>query len=189
MLAMQPGLTAEPAHSSPDNPVAMRLDLNNLIPKTPTYEQVFEPQLARRDQQIAQAKVVAEAKVVADQKAADEEAQRATALQSQRVVTYIPQSPAPTSDVLTLAQSLAAQRGWTGQQWLDLVTLGNKESGWNPNALNPSSGACGIPQALPCSKLPDHSVTGQITWMLDYIQQRYSTPSNALAFHYAHNWY
>jgi hypothetical protein len=65
--------------------------------------------------------------------------------------------------------------------------LWNGESGWNYKALNASSGAYGIPQSLPASKMasagPDWRTNPatQITWGLNYIRQRYYTPANAWA--------
>lgn len=94
------------------------------------------------------------------------------------------------TDPRTLGQQMAAARGWTGVEWQALDVLwGKLESGWNPNNVNRSSGACGIPQALPCSKIADRSVRGQIQWGLDYIAGRYGTPSRALAHHRVHHWY
>lgn len=63
----------------------------------------------------------------------------------------------------------------------------NNESGSNPYAINKSSGACGIPQALPCSKLLNkigslENIAGQVQWMIDYVSDRYTTPKNALYF-------
>lgn len=68
-------------------------------------------------------------------------------------------------------------------------TIVQKESGWNPNAVNKSSGACGLPQALPCSKIKDRSPEGQLAWMVNYIKSRYGTPNNAWTFWQAHKWY
>jgi len=86
----------------------------------------------------------------------------------------------------------AAAMGWTGPQWTALEKLWTNESGWNPKAKNPSSGAYGIPQALPHTKMPKaawpESAGGrsdaatQIQWGLNYIKQRYGTPVLALAF-------
>ena len=64
-----------------------------------------------------------------------------------------------------------------------------RESHCNPMALNASSGACGIPQALPCSKLGTNDPVAQIKWMQGYVFARYGSWANALAFHYANNWY
>lgn len=80
-----------------------------------------------------------------------------------------------------IAYEKAKQRGWTGTEWNALVTLWHNESGWNPKAYNSSSGACGIPQALPCSKIPNQSVDGQIDWGMNYIASRYGTPTKALS--------
>lgn len=78
-----------------------------------------------------------------------------------------------------LGQQMAAQRGWTGAEWDALYQLWMRESGWNPRSANRSSGACGIPQAYPCSKIPDKSMAGQIAWGLSYIAGRYGSPSVA----------
>lgn len=58
------------------------------------------------------------------------------------------------------------------------------ESGCRPDAVNPSSGACGIPQALPCSKMPCtlQDPVCQLQWMNNYVQERYNTWDSALSF-------
>jgi hypothetical protein len=79
-----------------------------------------------------------------------------------------------------------------------LAELLRRESGNNRLAVNSSSGACGLGQALPCSKmlnaigvatLAEASYEAQLAWMMSYITNRYGTVENALAFHNAHNWY
>ena len=95
-------------------------------------------------------------------------------------------------DAKSIAQNKAASRGWTGAEWEALIKLWTNESNWNPNAVNKSSGACGIPQALPCNKIPNpSSVFSQIDWGLDYIKNRYGSPSKALTFWNAQSphWY
>jgi len=66
-----------------------------------------------------------------------------------------------------------------------------KESGFNPHAINSSSGACGLGQALPCAKMPCSldDVRCQVNWMNRYITARYGTPTAALTFHRSHGWY
>lgn len=93
-------------------------------------------------------------------------------------------------------QMAASMYGWAGSEWASLHELWMRESGWDNTIRNPSSGAFGIPQALPESKLPPAgqasggaSASAQIGWGLNYIKNRYGTPSAALAFHNAHNWY
>lgn len=99
-------------------------------------------------------------------------------------------SAATKTDIQNYARTLLAQYGWS-DQWDAFNKLVMSESGWNPAATNPSSGAYGIPQALPASKIPgdrtDYRV--QLKWMLDYIRQRYTTPAQAWSFHIRNNWY
>lgn len=93
------------------------------------------------------------------------------------------------NDAIQLGYDMAAARGWTGDNWDALYKLWMKESGWNPNSVNNGSGACGIPQAYPCSKIKDKSAAGQIKWGLDYIKGRYGTPSAAWAHFLRYNSY
>jgi hypothetical protein len=94
-----------------------------------------------------------------------------------------------------LGQRMAAAFGWTGAQWTALNNIAMAESGWRTDATNPSSGAYGIPQALPASKLATAgsnwrtSAAVQIAWMLRYIKSTYGNPVNAWNFHLAHGWY
>jgi hypothetical protein len=104
-------------------------------------------------------------------------------------------APAPVSipagDVRALGQRLAAQRGWGAAQFACLDSLWNRESGWRVNASNPS-GAYGIPQALPGSKMGpgwQSNPTVQITWGLNYIAGRYGTPCGAWAHSQSTGWY
>lgn len=82
------------------------------------------------------------------------------------------------SDPVKLGEQLAAKRGWTGSQWNAVYQIFEHESGWNPSSRS-GSGACGIPQAYPCSKISDHSAAGQINWGLDYIAGKYGDPNSA----------
>ena len=66
-----------------------------------------------------------------------------------------------------------------------------KESGWNPNALNKSSGACGLAQALPCSKVPGNPMNpvDSLNWMNGYVNGRYGGWEGAYNFWQAKHWY
>jgi len=94
-----------------------------------------------------------------------------------------------------IAAELVAARGWGSDQYDCLVSLWQKESSWNVYAANRSSGAYGIPQALPGSKMASVGAdwqtnpATQITWGLNYIGGRYSTPCGAWAHSVANNWY
>ena len=86
----------------------------------------------------------------------------------------------------TLQQTL--KKGWTIQDYKNLVKLWTKESNWNAKAVNKRSGACGIPQANPCNKMKKYgndyrtNCKVQIRWGLVYIKSRYKTPTKAWQF-------
>ena len=69
------------------------------------------------------------------------------------------------------------------------------ESGWNPHATNASSGAYGLVQALPASKMASAgsdwktNPATQIKWGLDYMNSRYGSPAAAWNFWSTHHWY
>lgn len=94
-----------------------------------------------------------------------------------------------------IADSMGLSSWTTGQTWDDWVSLWNQESGWNNKAENPTSGAYGIPQALPASKMgaaanpPESSPQAQIEWGISYIQETYGSPVMAWAHEQANNWY
>jgi hypothetical protein len=97
-------------------------------------------------------------------------------------------------DPRAYARLLLAERGWSNQ-FDCLNLLYQRESGWNYHATNPSSGAYGIPQALPGSKMASAGAdwrtnpATQIRWGLDYIAERYGTPCGAWAHSQATGWY
>ncbi|MPV48679.1 MULTISPECIES: G5 domain-containing protein [unclassified Pseudactinotalea] len=94
-----------------------------------------------------------------------------------------------------IAQAMLADRGWGEDQWQCLNKLWERESGWNPSAHNSSSGAYGIPQALPGSKMASVGAdwrtnpATQIEWGLGYVKGRYGTPCGAWGHFQAKNWY
>ncbi|HLS03228.1 MAG TPA: ubiquitin-like domain-containing protein [Actinomycetales bacterium] len=94
-----------------------------------------------------------------------------------------------------LGKEMAAARGWGDDQFQCLNNLWTRESNWNHTAANSSSGAYGIPQALPGSKMGSvasdwrTNPATQITWGLNYIKGRYSTPCGAWNFFQNRGWY
>lgn len=94
-----------------------------------------------------------------------------------------------------IAYDMVRARGWGDDQFACLVALWNKESGWRVNAYNAGSGAYGIPQALPGSKMgsvaPDWETNAatQITWGLNYIGGRYGNPCGAWGHSESAGWY
>ncbi|MGV9001552.1 MAG: ubiquitin-like domain-containing protein [Candidatus Saccharimonadaceae bacterium] len=84
-----------------------------------------------------------------------------------------------------LAASSIAQENWG---YADFLV--GKESGWNPNAVNKSSGACGLVQALPCSKLGPswNNPVVALNWANGYVN-RYGGWEGAYNFWLTHYWY
>jgi len=105
--------------------------------------------------------------------------------------------PAVTPDpgsAQAIAAELVAARGWSSDDFNCLVALWSRESGWRINAHNPS-GAYGIPQALPGSKMASAGADWatnpetQIRWGLGYIAGRYGTPCGAWSYSQSSGWY
>jgi hypothetical protein len=94
-----------------------------------------------------------------------------------------------------IAWELLVARGWDTAQYDCLVALWQRESHWNHFAMNASSGAYGIPQALPGTKMASAgedwatNPRTQIVWGLGYIAARYGTPCGAWDHSQAKNWY
>lgn len=93
------------------------------------------------------------------------------------------------------ALSEVESRGWDYSQYSCLVKLWERESNWRWNALNRSSGAYGIPQSLPASKMASAGADWrtnpetQVKWGLGYIEGRYGSPCSALAHSDRRGWY
>ncbi|GAA2228297.1 phospholipase [Herbiconiux moechotypicola] len=141
---------------------------------------------------VVQAGVAAVDKAAADAAAAEAAAAAAAA---QAIADRIALAATP-DGARTVAAELAAENyGWGDDQFQCLDSLWTKESGWNYQAENASSGAFGIPQSLPGSKMSSiaddwatNAVT-QITWGLDYIARGYGTPCSAWSHSQSVNWY
>lgn len=160
-----------------------------------TVEEIRTSEEAEKARLEAEAKAKAEAeakaKAEAEAKAKAEAEVKAKAEQAAASSSY-------SNDVASL-QSYAhdlviGTYGWTEGDFTALVSLWNKESGWNVHASNPS-GAYGIPQALPGSKMSaygddwyDNGQT-QIKWGLNYIKSTYGSPSNAWQHFCNVGWY
>ncbi len=90
-----------------------------------------------------------------------------------------------------LGKQIAADMGWT-KEFSCIYTIFNRESKWNQLARNRSSGAYGIPQALPGSKMGsgwESDPAVQIRWGIGYMVNRYGSPCKANNFLSVNNWY
>lgn len=118
-----------------------------------------------------------------DEKARLAAAEAAKKTVAQQVVSKV----TPTAEAATGEVTSAV----TGDEYEAKMFIYMKESGNNPNAVNKSSGACGLGQALPCAKmgcaLGDYAC--QDNWATNYMKSRYGTWSNAKSFWLNHRWW
>lgn len=159
---------------------------HGLFIKMRSVEVGREQQLAVANAAAATHKATATASAA---KAADTaKAAKAAAQQKKAAVT-------PSGTPRQIAKQMLTEFGWSPSQFSYLDSLWWHESGWSPTAENPSSGAFGIPQALPAAQMASAGAdwqtnpATQIKWGLTYIQQRYGSPSGAWAHEEDHNWY
>ena len=90
---------------------------------------------------------------------------------------------------------LAAQKGLSASEIEGWAYIIQRESGWNHTISNPTSGAYGLPQALPGNKMASHGEDWatnpytQLAWMYDYMINRYGSVQGAIDFWHANHWY
>ncbi|MEW2394581.1 transglycosylase SLT domain-containing protein [Streptomyces sp. NPDC046862] len=152
---------------------------------------------ARKDaEETARKKAAADA--VAKQKAAekaeaDRKAKEAASRSASRDVTSLVGSATKTfstAEIQAMAKQVVA-----ADQWTCFSNIVDHESSWNYKAVNASSGAYGLFQALPGSKMSSvgsdwqTNPATQIKWGLNYMDSRYGSPCEAWSFWQANNWY
>lgn len=154
---------------------------------------------------VAAAKQAAERKA-AEKKAAEKEAATkaaATKVAGTRRTTSPttsrdsarPPAPSFSGSPQAYASSMLSSYGWDQGQLGCLVSLWTRESSWQTSATNPSSGAYGIPQSLPGSKMASAGAdwrsnpATQIRWGLGYIRSTYGSPCGAWGHSQATGWY
>jgi hypothetical protein len=102
--------------------------------------------------------------------------------------------PVQSSYTVAQIQSMAASMVPSGQ-FQCFSNIVDHESSWNYRAVNASSGAYGLFQALPGSKMSSvgsdwqTNPATQIKWGLNYMDSRYGSPCEAWSFWQANNWY
>ncbi|WP_431904268.1 lytic transglycosylase domain-containing protein [Micromonospora carbonacea] len=127
--------------------------------------------------------------------AAKEAAEKAAAKASKPYDGPIPASCNEYGGNRKIGCALMIDAGFGIDQFPCLDKLWTKESGWNPKAHNSSSGAHGIPQAVPGSKMAsvgddwETNPATQIKWGLGYIKGRYSSPCSAWSQSQSEGWY
>ena len=137
----------------------------------------------------------AEAAKTAAAAAAFDQAQAAAAAAQAAAAEALAAANTPDGARATARGLAASTYGWGDDQFQCLDKLWQKESGWSYTAYNASSGATGIPQSLPGSKMAsagadwETNATTQIIWGLGYINGSYGTPCSAWSHSQSMNWY
>ncbi len=150
---------------------------------------------AEHQQEVSAEKAAAEAAKAAKAKADAAKAAKARAAANAAVKAKAASVTTPSGSPQQIAQQMLGQFGWSSSQFSCLSPLWAHESGWSVSAENPSSGAYGIPQALPGSQMAtaggdwQTSAATQIKWGLTYIQGRYGSPCGAWAHEQSAGWY
>ncbi|MBC7267339.1 MAG: transglycosylase SLT domain-containing protein [Streptomyces sp.] len=109
-------------------------------------------------------------------------------------LTAAPAHAATTSSAAD-AKAIAKQMIPDSAQYNAFSKIVQHESGWDVDATNPSSGAYGLVQALPGSKMASAgsdwktNAKTQIKWGLNYMNDRYGSPAGAWDFWQANGWY
>ena len=156
-----------------------------------TQHTIAQWQAARHRAAVLAAKKAAAA-VAAQSPAAT---QTPAAAQPSQTATATATVPAASGSPQQIAEAMLGSFGWSSSQFSCLDPLWAHESGWSVSAYNAGSGAFGIPQALPGSRMasagPDWQTDAatQIKWGLEYIQGTYGSPCGAWAHEEATGWY
>jgi hypothetical protein len=143
----------------------------------------------------ALAKAKAEAAAVAEAERVRKANEVASRSQPRTPAPNVPSSCNEFTGNRALGCAILLEVGFGLDQMGCLDPLWTHESGWNERSMNQSSGAYGIPQALPASKMAPYgsdyqtNPVPQIRWGLDYIKGRYGSPCSAWSYWQAHNWY
>lgn len=175
---------ASQAHTNFESVVALTASrAQQRVSRDVTRAAVGAALVERSDGARAKVKVVASAAVAADRaKAAAAEQDRVAAAQKRRQAAIAEAQ----SDPKAAARALMVDHGWSSdEQYSCLVNLWTGESNWRWSAQNASSGAYGIPQSLPASKMAQFGAdyrtnpVTQMKWGLAYLESRYGSPCAA----------
>ena len=140
------------------------------------------------------ARAAAASQTAASQTAAQPSAQATASAQPSQAAS-VAATPAASGSPQQIAQAMLGSFGWSSSQFSCLDPLWAHESGWSVTAYNAGSGAYGIPQALPGSRMASAgpnwqtNPATQIRWGLEYIKGTYGSPCAAWDHEQATGWY
>ncbi len=161
---------SETAHKALQDVVKEKTGINSSLRE----ERLRSEQLQKENEAL---KVSLQAKKDAEAKAAQEAA---------KVI-----QPAPVAVISGNKQTWLAESGIPEAHWGYVDAIVSRESGWNPNAVNKSSGACGLGQQLPCGKWAGawNDPVAALKAMTGYVNGRYGGWAGANAFWNQNHWY
>lgn len=167
-----------------DDHVARTLQ-NAIGYKSPDWEQVIQPQLVKREEQIR----------VENERLAAEQAQAEAKAKQAAVAASVAVKPAPIAQPSGDKVAWMTQAGIPQSEWTFVDFIVTRESGWRYLAVNASSGATGLCQALPGGKMSSagadwasNPIT-QLRWCNSYAVARYGSWANAQQFWIANRWW
>ncbi len=135
-------------------------------------------------------KAEAAEKAERERKEKEDAAQRASRSATRDASSFATQASYTVAEVQAMARQMIP-----GDQFQCFSNIVSRESTWNYRAQNPSSGAYGLVQALPGSKMSSAGAdwrtnpATQIKWGLNYMNERYGSPCGAWSFWQANHWY
>ncbi len=167
---------------------------------TETQDAIARWQARKRAAELAAAKAAAAKAAAAQRSSVSAAATRTAAAQTPAATPAASQAasadvPAASGSPRQIAAAMLGSFGWSSSQFSCLDPLWEHESGWSVSAYNAGSGAFGIPQALPGSRMasagPDWQTDAatQIKWGLQYIKGTYGSPCGAWSHEQATGWY
>lgn len=179
-IAYAMGETSNSAPAEVNQPIEPFVNISNGV-IIPVATNLDEPKVTIS---VGQSNDEKEAQITAQKEAAKKRAE-VIARSTPKRVDFVAKG-----DVQKLAEQKVDQT-WGDSQWSAFNIIVQKESGWVVGNKNRHSGACGLGQALPCSKMGSAygNAAGEIDWTINYISNRYGTPSIALAHHRSYGWY
>lgn len=154
--------------------------------------------IAVREAKLEAKKLAIAEKKAAAKKKAEAEKKRKAAAKKKAELARIKELgyKAGTTNPREIAQQILKNKyNYGSDQYQCFNNIIIRESNWDINATNASSGAYGIPQALPAVKMASAgsdwrtNPATQITWGIEYMNDRYGSPCSAWGFKSSHGWY
>ncbi|MGK5631485.1 transglycosylase SLT domain-containing protein [Streptomyces sp. URMC 123] len=172
--------------------LTQQADAQSSVADTAAKKEAEEAARKQAAKDAAAKKEAAEKQAAAEKEAKQREAEKVASRSAARADAsdFAVQSSYTVAQVQAIARQMVP-----ADQFQCFSNIVNHESTWNYRATNPSSGAYGLVQALPASKMSSAGAdwrtnpATQIKWGLDYMNERYKSPCGAWSFWQANSWY